>query len=128
MALILRTIQSFLLSSTVSNNILKLNREYSSEQRGPNIQNFELNLFFQCLKSGNLEDSIKVLRKHPRFNSPQGSRIESCLNSASRVFGLFYHNENEFLQHFETISLESQGLVKLCENDQGDFNEKVPVK
>ena len=121
MGLFLRTIQSFLLSSTVSNSILKLNKEYEGEQRGQDIRTFDLSLFYKCLKSGNLEDALSVVRKHPQINSPRGSHIESCLNPASRVFGLLYYSENEFLQHFEAISLESQNLAKLCESDNGEF-------
>lgn len=121
MGLFLRTIQSFLLSSTVSNSILKLNREYIGEQRGPNISTFDMSLFMKCFKSGNLEDAAKVFKKHTNYNTPIGAHIESCLNPASRVFGLLYHNENEFLQHFEAVCLESQKLLRLSEKDSEDF-------
>ena len=117
MGLVLRTIQSFLLSKTISNSLLKLYKEYNEERLCPNIQNFDSSLFLSCIKSGNLEDAIKLIKKHPQNKSSLINHLETCLNPASRVFGLLYHNENEFLQHFEAISLESQKVIKLCDND-----------
>lgn len=122
MAVVLRTIQSFLLTSTISNSILKLHREYYEERKEPDIRNFNLQTFYNFIKAGRLEDAIKILKKHPRHGTNQCLHIESCLNPAPRVFGLLYHNENDFINYFEGINIESQKVVKLCEADD-DFRE-----
>lgn len=117
MALLLRIVQSFVLSPTISLSLIKLYDEYFPPLFIQKSSNFDENGFFHCIKSGKLDQAQSIIRSSP-IKSPIKEHLLSILEPSSRVFGLIYTSDSDFIPHFESITSETKTLYNIWGHDK----------
>lgn len=117
MALLLRMVQSFVLTHTISVSLIKMYNEYYQKPLYLQSTGYDQLMFFNCIKSGRLDDAESILRRHPNRSSFK-DHLLATLDPGSRIFGLIYTSDSEFIQHFEAISKEAESLNKAWGNDK----------